>query len=93
MESIVKEFVDASLDLSKAECRLVQTLYERLDVHPTNIKSISLKNTVRDTQVVQIVVVDLIGSNEFRSESFAGINGLTIVTPNRIEINASEMDL
>lgn len=93
MESFIKDYVDASLDLTKAETRLMEELHNRLNVDEGNFKSISLETVVRDTQFVQVIVIQLTGANSFRSEDLVGINGLTIITPNRIEISAGEIDL
>ena len=93
MESFIKDYVDASLDLTKAETRLIEELHNRLNVDEGNFKSISLETVVRDTQFVQVIVIQLTGANSFRSEDLVGINGLTIITPNRIEISAGEIDL
>lgn len=93
MDSFIKEYVDASLDLSKAEAQLISELHSRLGVSELNIKSISLDTIARETQFVQVVVVELTGNNHFKSEDLKNIDGLTIITPNRLEINAGEIDL
>lgn len=85
--------MEASLDLNKVETLFLQELCSKLGISPINIKSVNLENWDEDTQIVQVISVELTGNNHFKSEDVAKIEGLTIITPNRLQIKAGEINL
>lgn len=89
----INDFVEATLNLTTAENDLRKELVRKLHISESNIKSITLKNIATDNKVLQTVVVELTGINHFKGKDIKEINGLTIVTPNTLEIDAGELIL
>lgn len=89
----VKDYVEATLSLASAEKELLKDLCQVLGISEQNCKSISLKNVAKDTTVSQIIIVELVGTNRIKCKDISRIEGVTIVTPNTIEIAVGEFDL
>ena len=87
----IKNYVESSLNLTSAENDLRKELVRRLHIQEHHIKSITLKNSATDTKVIQTIEIELSGVNHFKSKDI--FDGLTIVTPNTLKIDAGEMDL
>lgn len=79
--------------MAKAKDEFKNKLIGILGISENHIRSIELKNSAEDTQLIQTIVVQLTGENRLKSEDLAKIKGLTIITPNTLEINAGEFDL
>lgn len=89
----IENFVEATLNWTSAETELKKELVNILHIPEHNIKSITLKNIAYDTKVLQTIVVELRGKNRLKGKDIQKINGLTIVTPNTLEIDAGELNL
>lgn len=89
----IENFVEATLNWTSAENELRKELISKLHISENNIKQITLKNIATDTKVLQTVVVELRGVNHFKAKDICKIDGLSIVTPNRLEIDAGELNL
>ena len=85
--------MDATLNQISAEKEFTDELCERFGVKPNNIKSIKLNNSANDTKVMQKIIINMIGINRFKSGDLKNYEGVTIITPNRIEIDVGEIDL
>ena len=85
--------MDATLNQISAEKEFTDELCERFGVKPNNIKSIKLNNSAKDTKVMQKIIINMIGINRFKSGDLKNYEGVTIITPNRIEIDVGEIDL
>lgn len=89
----IENFVEATLNWTSAESELKKELVAILHIPEHHIKSITLKNIAYDTKVLQTVVVELSGRNRFKGKDIKKIDGLSIVTPNTLEIDAGELNL
>jgi hypothetical protein len=89
----IENFVEATLNLTSAEIELKKELMNILHIPEHKIKSITLKNIAYDTKVLQTVVVELSGKNKLKGKDIQKIDGLSIVTPNTLEIDAGELNL
>ena len=70
-----------------------QELVKTLEIPPKNIKYVELKASTNGTTFNHIVVIHLTGSNSFKSENIAKVDGLVIRTPNTLEIEYGEIKL
>lgn len=89
----IADYVEASLALTCAENNLKTYLEDMIGLKPNRIRDISLCNLDKGTEVVQLLSIRLIGENHFRAEELAEIKGLTIITPNTLEIEWGEIHL
>ena len=89
----LNEYVESSLNYKSAECKFIDELCTMLNLDVTHIKNIRIMNTEKDTKILQIVQIQLRGTNKFRSDDISKIRGLSITTPNLIEIEAGEIHL
>lgn len=85
--------MDATLNQYSAEKEFIDELCKRFGVKPINIKSINLDNSANDTKVIQKIIIHMRGINRFKSRDLKNYEGVTIITPNRIEIDVGEIDL
>lgn len=93
MNPVFNEYVEAIMNTSTAESNLKQFLLNELGLSSSNIKRIKLSNNTDDTRVVQLIVVELRGTNCFRMEDIRKIEGLRIITPNKLEISVGDIPL
>ena len=89
----LERYVEATLDQKSAEVDFLGELNKTLEINPRNIKRVYVRN--RQTEqlhaLAQVVVVDLKGTNVLKSENLQKIKGLTIITPQTIEIEVGEI--
>ncbi len=89
----LERYVEATLDQKSAEVDFLAELSKTLEINPKNIKRVSVEN--RQTEqlhaLAQVVLIDLRGTNVFKSENLQKIKGLTIITPRTIEIEVGEI--
>jgi len=89
----IENFVEATLNWTTAEEELKKELIGVLHIPEHHIKSITLKNIAYDTKVLQTIVVELSGKNKLKGKDISKIDGLSVVTPNTLEIDAGELNL
>ena len=89
----IEEFVESSLNYMSAKEAFTRELVSTLEIPPNNIKYVELNASTTGTTFSHKVVVHLIGSNSFKSENIKKIDGLTIKTPNILEIEYGEIKL
>lgn len=89
----IEEFVESSLNYMSAKESFLQELVNTLEIPPNNIKYVELNASTTGTTFSHRVIVHLIGSNSFKSENLAKIKGLTVITPNTLEIEYGEIQL
>lgn len=92
MESL-ERYVEAQTELREAENEFKNELSEILGIKYSNIKKSYIYNKENGSKMVRILVIELIGCNEFKSEDVAKIEGLTVSSCNYIEINCGEIHL
>ena len=89
----VEEFVESALNYMSAKDSFTEELIRTLKIPPKNVKYIELKASTNGTTFNHIIVIHLVGENSFKSEDIAKIDGLTIKTPNTLEIEYGEIKL
>ena len=89
----VEEFVESALNYMSAKEAFTLELVRTLEIPPKNIKYVELKSLSNSTSFKHIIVVHLTGSNTFKSKNLAKVSGLTIRTPNTLEIEFGEVRL
>ena len=89
----IENYVQSRLDYESAELDLINNLEKTLGISPMNIKHIRLTNKIENSAIIQVLEIELIGTNSLRSEDIAKMKELTIVTPNTIQINVGEIHL
>lgn len=89
----IEEFVEASLNYISAKESFTEELINTLELNPNNIKYIELNASTTGTTFSHKIVIHLIGSNPLKGENLAKIPGITIVTPNVLEIEYGEIKL
>ena len=89
--NFIKNFVDAKLNYDAEVKNFKKELSDVLDIKESSIKYIELYNQTDSNKITQIIVIELVGNNRFKAENVANINGLSIVTPNRIEIEVGDI--
>lgn len=93
MMKTIEDFVEASLNYMSAKDSFTRELVNTLELPPNNIKYVELNASTTGTTFSHKVVVHLVGSNSFKSENIQKIDGLTIKTPNILEIEYGEIKL
>jgi hypothetical protein len=89
----VEEFVESALNYMSAKEAFTAELVHTLELPPRNIKYVELKASTNGTTFNHIIVVHLMGENSFKSENLGKIKGLTLKTPNTLEIEFGEIKL
>ena len=89
----IEEFVEASLNYLSAKESFTQELVSLLEIPPNNIKYVELNASTTGTTFSHRIIIHLVGSNSFKSENLGKIKGLTIKTPNTLEIEYGEIKL
>lgn len=89
----LNEFVESKLDFESAECEFINELCTMLNLDISHIKGITVKNVARRTKVVQVISIELTGTNKFSAEDVFQVKGMSIITPNTIEIEVGEIHL
>lgn len=89
--NFIKNFVDAKLNYDAEEKSFKTDLATALDIDETSIKSMYLYNRTDANKITQTLVIELRGRNTFKSENVAKIEGLSIITPNCIEIEVGDI--
>lgn len=92
MESL-SDYVECEMNLKVAQDCFISDLCDILGLDETHIKNIELISKIQSTVMRQIVVVELFGVNRFKADDISKIKGLSIVTPNRLEIEAGEFPI
>ena len=87
----IKDFVDAKLNYDAEAKNFKKELSDALGIKESSIKHISLYNQTESNKITQIVVIELVGTNKFKSKNVAKIEGLSIITPNCIEIEVGDI--
>ena len=87
------EYVESYLNFKSAEVCFIDEICDTLKLDQSRIKSIEMKTVERDTKILQIIMMRLVGENKIRSEDIAKIDGLSIITPNVIEIEVGAIHL
>lgn len=89
----IEDYVEAEMTLKYAKSDFLKELCDVLDIDKHHIKSVDLITFQRDNCFVYQIAIELIGTNRFSSEDVAKIKGLSVVTPNRLEIEYSEITI
>ena len=89
----IEEFVESSLNYMSAKEAFTRELISTLELSPNNIKYVELNASTTGTTFSHKIVIHLVGSNSFKSENIRKIDGLTIKTPNILEIEYGEIKL
>lgn len=89
--NFIRNFVDAKLNYDAEVKNFKKELSDVLDIKESSIKYIELYNQTDSNKITQIIVIELVGNNRFKAENVANIKGLSIVTPNRIEIEVGDI--
>ena len=89
----IEEFVESALNYMSAKEAFTRELVNTLELPPNNIKYVELNASTTGTTFSHKIVVHLVGSNSFKSENIRKIDGLTIKTPNILEIEYGEIKL
>lgn len=89
----IEEFVESSLNYMSAKEAFTRELVDTLELSPNNIKYVELNASTTGTTFSHKIVIHLVGSNSFKSENIRKIDGLTIKTPNILEIEYGEIKL
>lgn len=89
----IEEFVESSLNYMSAKEAFTRELVSTLELSPNNIKYVELNASTTGTTFSHKIVIHLVGSNSFKSENIRKIDGLTIKTPNILEIEYGEIKL
>lgn len=92
MESL-SEYVECEMNLKVAQDCFIEELCDILGLDENHIKNIELISKIQSTVMRQIVVVELFGVNRFKADDISKIKGLSIVTPNCLEIEAGEFPI
>ncbi len=92
MESL-SEYVECEMNLKVAQDCFIDELCDILGLDENHIKNIEFISKIQSTVMRQIVVVELFGVNRFKADDISKIKGLSIVTPNRLEIEAGEIPI
>ena len=92
MESL-NRYVDAWIELESAEKDFRKDLSETLGISEINIQRVDVYNRTDSTQITQVVRITLRGVNRMSSKAISKIDGMTIITPKHIEIDAGEIHL
>lgn len=89
----ISEYVQTRLDYESAERDFLENLEKVLKIPRQNVKDISFSNRIEGSSIIQVLEIDLTGSNKFRSEDIAKIKEMTLITPNCIQIDVGEIHL
>jgi len=81
------------MNLKVAQDCFIDELCDILGLDENHIKNIEFISKIQSTVMRQIVVVELFGVNRFKADDISKIKGLSIVTPNRLEIEAGEIPI
>lgn len=87
------EYVEAYLNYKSAENEFINEFCELLKLDLNHIKKIELKTVEQDTKLVQVIKMSMVGENKLSSEDISQIKGLSIITPNVLEIEVGEIHL
>lgn len=87
------EYVDAYLNFKSAETDFINELCDTLKLDLTHIKKIELRTVEHETKFLQVVRMRLTGENKLSADDISKIDGLSIITPNTIEIEVGEIHL
>lgn len=92
MESL-ERYVEARTEFNEAEKEFKNELCDILGIKYSNIKESYIYNKENGSKVIRMLVIELRGCNEFKSEDVAKIEGLIINSCNTLEINCGEIHL
>ena len=92
MESLIR-YVEAETELKEAKKELYKELSNVLGLNDNNIKEMYIYNREKGSKLVRILSIHLRGTNKFTSEDIGKIEGLTITSNNRIELECGEIYL
>jgi len=87
------EYVETYLNYRAAEVEFINELCDILKLDLSHIKRVEIKTVEQNTKILQKISIKLTGLNRLQSEDLSKIKGLTVVTPNTLEINAGEIHL
>lgn len=87
------EYVESYLDFKSAESEFIKELCDLLKLDLSHIRKIELKTVEKETKFLQYVKISMIGENRLSADDVSKIKGLSIVTPNVLEIEAGEIHL
>lgn len=87
------EYVEASLNYRSAEVEFIEELCDLLKLDLTHIKNVEIKTVEQETKILQKISIRMIGENKISSDDISKIKGMSIITPNVIEIDVGEIHL
>lgn len=87
------EYVESYLNYKSAEKEFLDELCATLQLDLRHIKKIELKTVEQETKFLQIIKVSMMGENRLSADDISKIDGLSICTPNVIEIEVGEIHL
>ena len=87
------EYVESNLNFKAAEVEFIDELCDLLKLDLSHIKNVEIKTVEKNTKILQKICIWLIGENRLHADDLSKIKGLTIVTPNVLEIEAGEIHL
>ena len=89
----INEFIESKLNYASAARDFKKELAETLEIDVDKIKQIKVIPLASDTRVKYVIEIHLTGSNRFKAENVSKVEGLSIITPNRLEIEVWELNL
>lgn len=89
----IDEFIEAQLNYATAAHDFKMELSKTLAIDVSHIKEVKVLPVANETSIKHMIQIHLTGANRFKSENVSKIEGLTIVTPNLLEIEVAEIQL
>jgi len=89
----IDEYVECCLNFKSAEASFIEELCTTLKLDLSHIKKVELKTVERETKILQMISIRVTGENKLHSDDISKIKGLSIVTPNTLEIEVGEFPL
>lgn len=87
------EFVEAALYYNSTKESFINELCSELGLPIHKIKSVEFKTYATDTKLHYSIHIELAGKFNLKAEDLAKTEGMTVITPNSLEIDCGVVDL